>query len=180
LLLGSPNPVGPITASQEPPVLQLALSLRFIMLVASVGAAVGAALMFWEGGTEMTEATRALVSGGGKQVVITSVMHGTDAFLFGIVLVIFGYAIAFGFVFGPSLRGWESLPSWMRIDSVSELKNTLVEVILLYLLVDFATDWPESQGELSWRILAKPLAILAIAVGFGLFAALHAWANRSQ
>ena len=160
--------------------LQLALSLRFVMLVASIGAAVGAALMFWEGGTDMAGATRALFSGAGKEVVISSVMHGTDAFLFGIVLVIFGYAIAFGFVFGPSLRGWESLPTWMRIDSVSELKNTLVEVILLYLLVDFATDWPDSEGELSWSILAKPLAILAIAVGFGLFAALHSWANRSQ
>jgi hypothetical protein len=37
----------------------------------------------------------------------------------------------------------------MRVNGVSELKDTLVEVILIYLLVDFATDWPESEGELS-------------------------------
>ena len=43
----------------------------------------------------------------------------------------------------------------------------------MYLLVDFATDWPESEGELSWTILAKPLSILAIAAAFGLFATLH-------
>ena len=160
--------------------LHFALSLRFVMLIASVGAGVGALLMFWEGATEMLAAADDLVSGGGRVAVITAVMHGIDAFLFGIVLVIFGYAIAFGFVFDPSLPGWQSLPSWMRITSVSELKNTLVEVILLYLLVDFATDWPDSEGEVSWTLLAKPLAILAIAAAFGLFATLHARANRSE
>jgi uncharacterized membrane protein YqhA len=157
--------------------LRLVLSLRFVMLIASVGAAVGALLMFWEGGKEIVEAAFALVSGDDRRAVITSVMHGTDAFLFGIVLVIFAYAITFGFVFDPSLDGWQSLPSWMRISSVSELKNTLVEVILLYLLVDFATDVPGAEG-VYWELLAKPLAILAIALAFGVFAMLHAWANR--
>jgi uncharacterized membrane protein YqhA len=162
---------------QERRVLQVALSLRFVMLIASVGAAIGATLMFVEGGSEMAGAAAALLSGEDKKVVITAIMHGTDAFLFGIVLVIFAYAIAFGFVFDRTLAGWERLPSWMRVSSVSELKDTLVEVILLYLLVDFATDWPESGGELSWQILAKPLSILAIATAFSLFATLHSLRN---
>jgi uncharacterized membrane protein YqhA len=157
--------------------LRFVLSLRFVMLVASIGAGIGALLMFWEGGSEISEAAFALLSGDDRTAVVTSIMHGIDAFLFGIVLVIFAYAITFGFVFDPSLEGWQSLPAWMRISSVSELKNTLVEVILLYLLVDFATDVPSSEG-LSWQIVAKPLAILAIALAFGIFAMLHAWANR--
>ena len=153
--------------------LRLILSLRFVMLVASIGAAVGAALMFWEGAAEVAGAVGAMVMGDDRKAVIAAVMHGTDAFLFGIVLVIFAYAIAFGFVFDRSLAGWERVPAWMRVNSVSELKSTLVEVILLYLVVDFATDWPEGQVSLSWEMLAKPLSILAIAVAFGVFSALH-------
>ena len=153
--------------------LRFLLSLRFIMLIASIGAAIGATLMFWEGSEEVLKAAIALMSGEDRNVVIIAIMHGTDAFLFGVVLVIFAYAIALGFVFGPTLPGWDTVPPWMRVSSVSELKNTLVEVILLYLLVDFATDWPETQGEFSWQVLAKPLSILAIAVAFGVFGALH-------
>ena len=158
--------------------LRFVLSLRYIMLIASVGGAIGATLMFLEGGLDMMRATLAFAAGEESSAVIASVMHGVDAFLFGIVLVIFSYAIAFGFVVDPSLPAWHRLPAWMRITSVSELKNTLVEVILLYLLVDFATDWPVSEGEPSWRILAKPGAILAIAIAFGLFAMLHSISRR--
>jgi uncharacterized membrane protein YqhA len=160
-------------------VLRIVLSLRFIMLIASLGAAVGAFLMFWQGTAEMAGAALTLVSGGERAAIITAIMHGTDAFLFGIVLVIFAYAIAFGIVFDASLEGWNALPAWMRIGSVSELKDTLVEVILLYLLVDVATDWPQSP-EITWKLLAKPLAILAIAAAFSLFATLHSLRTRGK
>lgn len=153
--------------------LRVVLSLRFVMLIASVGAAIGATLMFWEGAAEVAGAAGALLEGEDRKKVIAAVMHGTDAFLFGIVLVIFAYAIAFGFVFDRTLPGWERVPAWMRVNNVSELKSTLVEVILLYLVVDFATDWPEGQVSMSWEMLAKPLSILCIALAFGAFSALH-------
>ena len=160
--------------------LRIVLSLRYVMLIASFGAALGAFLMFWQGAAEMAGAAFALAEGSERAAVITAIMHGTDAFLFGIVLVIFAYAITFGFVFDPALEGWGTLPAWMRIGSVSELKDTLVEVILLYLVVDVATDWPQTQGEISWHILAKPLAILAIAAAFGLFAILHSFRTHGS
>ena len=114
-----------------------------------------------------------MVSGEDRKKVIAAIMHGTDAFLFGIVLIIFAYAIAFGFVFDRSFADSGRVPAWMRVNSVSELKTTLVEVVLLYLVVDFATDWPEGQVTMSWEMLVKPLSILAIAVAFGVFSALH-------
>ncbi len=82
--------------------LRLILSLRYIMLIASLGAAVGAALMFWEGAAEVAGAASGLWSGEDRKTIIAAIMHGTDAFLFGIVLIIFAYAIAFGFVFDRS------------------------------------------------------------------------------
>ena len=90
------------------------------------------------------------------------VMSGTDAFLFGIVLLIFTYSIAFGFVFDlpPEIR--RTVPSWMRVEGIQELKNTLLSVILVYMVVDFATDWAAAEDPLPWSaILAKPVAIFA-------------------
>jgi hypothetical protein len=65
------------------------------------------------------------------------------------------------------------------VNTVSELKDTLVAVILVYLLVDFVTDWPETGGELSWQMLAKPLSILALAAAFRLLAASHSEARTA-
>jgi uncharacterized membrane protein YqhA len=96
-------------------------------------------------------------------------MSGTDAFLFGIVLLIFTYSIAFGFVFDlpPEIR--RTVPPWMRVEGVQELKNTLLSIILVYMVVDFATDWAAAEGPLPFdKMLAKPLAIVLVAVAFRL------------
>jgi len=66
----------------------------------------------------------------------------------------------------------------MRLSGMSELKVTLVGAILVYLIVDFATDWSEQQGPLSWLVLTKPISILLIAAAFRLFAVNHADAKR--
>jgi len=153
--------------------LRLAKSLRFIMLIASLGTAIGAAIMFWEGGAKIAAGVDAIVSAHDSRAVIASVMGGTDAFLFGIVLIIFAYAIAFGFVFDLSSDEWNTLPSWMRVKGITELKDTLVSVILVYLVVDFATDWPETDTDLSWQVLAKPVSIFLIAAAFRLVSTNH-------
>jgi len=158
--------------------LRLALSLRFVMLVASLGAALGALVMFWEGSVQMLHAAGSIYSGQEPRQVIALVMGGTDVFLFGIVLVIFAYAIAFGFVFELTPAQRQKLPVWMRATGMAELKATLVGVILVYLVVDFATDWAQYVGELTWVVLTKPLSILAIAAVFRLFAVNNAAANR--
>jgi uncharacterized membrane protein YqhA len=161
-------------------VLRLAISLRFVLLMASFGAAVGALVMFWVGGSRILAAALSIGVNQNAKAIIASVMGGRDAFLFGVVLVIFAYAIAFGFVFDLPAEARKSLPSWMRVNSVSELKDTLVEVILVYLVVDFATDWPEIDTELSWQMLVKPLSIFLIAGAFRLFAVSHPDARSVQ
>lgn len=153
--------------------LRFAISLRSILLIASLGAAIGALLMIWLGCAKMAAGVQALAAGHDAKAVIASVMGGTDAFLFSIVLLIFAYAIAFGFVFDLSPETRESLPSWMRGNGVSELKDTLVSVILVYLAVDFVTDWPEGDTVLSWQVLIKPISIFLIAAAFRLLASGH-------
>ncbi len=145
--------------------LQVALILRYVMLLGSVVGLCGAFLMFFEAAAKLGAGLRAVISPdptGGK-AVIASVMGATDACLFGIVLVIFACSIAFGFVFDlrPSTR--ERLPVWMRTTGVHELKQTLVHVILVYLVVDFATDIAGTEAHLTWESLVLPIAILLIA-----------------
>jgi uncharacterized membrane protein YqhA len=77
---------------------------------------------------------------------IAQVMGGTDVFLLGIVLVIFAYNIDFGFVFELGEGEKERLPGWMRPAGMHQLKTMLVGVILVYLVVDFATDWAEGAA----------------------------------
>ena len=144
--------------------LRLALLLRLLMLIAAAGALIGALLMFWEGGVKLTGALRALlVANDDAKSLVGAVMGATDALLFGVVLLVFAFAITFGFVFDLPAGARERLPGWMRIDGLGELKRTLIEVIVVFLAVDFATDVAESDGHLSWPALIMPISIALIA-----------------
>jgi uncharacterized membrane protein YqhA len=140
---------------------RLALSLRFTMLLASLGAILGALMMFWVGAEKLVRALGSLVAGGDEDTT-SVVMAATDSFLFGIVLMIFTYAIMFGFVFDLAEKERQQLPAWMRIEGVGELKHTLVQVILVYLIVDFATDVADPAMHHSWQSLAMPISILLL------------------
>jgi hypothetical protein len=128
--------------------------------------------MFWVGGAKLAGAIRSLTDGPlDTGTTIIAVMGSTDAFLFGIVLIIFASAVMSGFVVDRA--GWERrLPRWMRMHSLRELKYTLVEVILVYLVVDTATDLAAGDG-LAWTALIKPAAILAIAGAMRLLGGEH-------
>jgi uncharacterized membrane protein YqhA len=152
--------------------LRYALSLRLIMLGGSIGAMFGALLMFWQRGTHIVVALRALVAANEPKLVTGSIMSATDSFLFGIVLVIFAYVIAFGFALDVSPETREKLPPWMRINRITDLKHTLIEVILVYLVVDFATDMAQAV-DLSWHTLVKPLSIVLVAAASRLLGGDH-------
>jgi uncharacterized membrane protein YqhA len=141
------------------------LPLRFLMLIACLGALLGAILMFGLAGAKLAHGVEAFWLSGFGQAgeVSAAVMGSTDAFLFGVVLIIFAFAIAFGFVFHVGGARRESIPDWMQIDSVSELKHILVEVIIVYLVVDFATDLATGGDALAWLTLVKPIAIVLLA-----------------
>lgn len=141
------------------------LPFRFLMLIACLGALIGAILMFGLASMKLAHGGEALWMSGFEQAgkVSAAVMGATDAFLFGVVLIIFAYAIAFGFVFQVGGEARKSIPNWMHIESVSELKRILVEVIIVYLVVDFATDLAIGDDVLAWLTLVKPIAIILIA-----------------
>jgi len=88
------------------------------------------------------------------------VLEAVDSFLFGIVLVIFAYGIAIGFVFALPKEYGERLPTWMKVGGVA----TLAEVVIVVLIAIFARIIVEANGQLQWSMLVLPAPILLIAV----------------
>ncbi len=139
--------------------------LRAIMLIGSAGAIVGSLLMFLQGGFFLHEAWHTILAEGNaaqKQVTVP-VLEAVDAFLFGIVLVIFAYGIAIGFVFTLPEGYGKRLPNWMKVDGVGQLKATLAEVVIVVLIVIFARIIVEANRHLEWSMLVLPASILLIA-----------------
>ena len=153
--------------------LRAALYLRFVMLIGSAGALFGAALMFWQGSAKLFIAARTLGQADAPSATMALVLGATDTFLFGVVLMIFAYAIAFGLGFELSPADRERLPPWARIEGVHELKRTLIEVILVYLVVDFATDIAQSETHHPWDVLSLPAAVFLIAGALRLMSGVH-------
>jgi uncharacterized membrane protein YqhA len=151
------------------------LSLRWITLVAALGAALGAVLMFFEGCLKLAHALEMVVQPNAATAtsVIATVMQATDAFLFGLVLIVFGYAITFGFAVNLPNSVRAKGPRWMRVESLGEIKITLIQVVLVYLVVDFVTDVVEIGTRITWEMLVKPTAIVLIAGALRLLGSTH-------
>jgi uncharacterized membrane protein YqhA len=151
-------------------VLTFFLSLRAIMLIGSAGAIVGSLLMFLQGGFYLHEAWHTIMAGGGaaERQVTVPVLEAVDAFLFGIVLVIFAYGIAIGFVFNLPEGVGQKLPAWMNVAGVGQLKETLTEVVVVVLIVIFARTVVEAEGKFDLSMLVLPVSILFIAAALRL------------
>ena len=122
----------------------------------------GSLLMFLQGGVFLHTI---LAEGDAVQKQATvPVFEAVDSFLFGIVLVIFAYGIAIGFVFALPKEYGERLPTWMKVSGVGQLKATLAEVVIVVLIVIFARIIVEANGQLQWSMLVLPASILLIAV----------------
>lgn len=149
--------------------------LRGLMLIASVGAILGALLMFWTGFKHLIHAYETLIgleavaytakeaAAEGESRVVVYILEAVDAFLFALVLMIFAYGIALGFVFHHVAERYRDyLPDWMLVEGVSQLKRTLAEVVIVVLIVIFARIIIESAGNLQWNMLVLPISIVLL------------------
>jgi len=132
-------------------------------------------LMFFEGCLKLAYALEMVLqpSAATDTSVIATVMQATDAFLFGLVLIVFAYAITFGFAFNLPTSVRAKAPLWMQIEGLGEIKITLIQVVLVYLVVDFVTDVVEIGTRITWEMLVKPTAIVLIAGALRLLGTAH-------
>jgi uncharacterized membrane protein YqhA len=151
-------------------VLRFFFSLRLVMLAGSVGSFLGSLLMFYQGFLYVIDAFKTLTHGaadGHVAQVTVPVLEAVDSFLFGVVLVIFAYGIAVGFVFRLPPAMIRILPTWMKISGVGQLKAILAEVVVVVLIVIFARVVVEAvdhgDGTFEWSLLVLPVAIVLLA-----------------
>jgi uncharacterized membrane protein YqhA len=141
------------------------LGLRAIMLIGSLGAVVGSFAIFLQGSLYLYEAWHVLLQPGdigGKQLIAPVLEDVDSSFLFGIVLVIFAYGIAIGFVFNLPEDLGQKLPAWINVAGVGQLEETLTEVVVV-LIVIFARTVVEVEGQFNFSMLVLPASILFIA-----------------
>ncbi len=152
--------------------LRTIFALRVVMLAGSVGSFLGSLLMFWQGFLYLADAVEILGHRGDDvehaATVTVPVLEAVDSFLFGVVLVIFAYGIAVGFVFRLPPNLLKVLPSWMKISGVGQLKAILAEVVVVVLIVIFARIVVEAGSHFEWSMLVLPVAIVLLSAAIWL------------
>ena len=91
-----------------------------------------------------------------------------DDFLVGLALLYFAYGIYSLFI--QVRTDVENKPAWLDIDSISTLKKTLLELLVVLLSVVFVKGILENETikVLDWNILVIPASIVAIALSIRL------------
>jgi uncharacterized membrane protein YqhA len=148
-------------------VLRVLFAFRMVMVAGSIGSFLGSLLMFYQGFLYLGDALAILADRGADPEHVTTVtvpvLEAVDSFLFGVVLVIFAYGIAVGFVIRLPDRIARVLPSWMKISGVGQLKAILAEVVVVVLIVIFARVVVEAGSSFDWSMLVLPVAIVLLA-----------------
>ena len=154
------------------------MRLRSVCLVAVISLFAGAVLMFLAGMFRTIAAFIFFFAGfttplpdhlTETSLASVALIQAVDAFLFALVLLIFSYGIYILFVRNVNPDELRQLPPWMQIESVSELKTTLLQVIIVILAVNVLEHviiiGPEA---LKWETLIIPGSILCLAAALRL------------
>ena len=103
--------------------------------------------------------------------VTLPLIKALDAFLIGIILTIFSFGVYDFFV--SELEPAEEAgvrPDWLKFESVGELKNKIIEVVLVILAIQFFELMKAHASEFSdpymYLIVPVGTAILAVSIGF--------------
>jgi uncharacterized membrane protein YqhA len=92
-------------------------------------------------------------------------LHSLDFLFVSMVLVVLALGIAKLFLVDSAAKQDLTLPGWLQIDSISELKVLLWETILTTLLIIALSDLTEGLfTTLTWTVLLTPGAILLLAL----------------
>jgi uncharacterized membrane protein YqhA len=147
---------------------QFLLKARYLVVVIVVVAlldAIGAMVLGVQGALHAYALILTGNKGGGTQRPGIEMLHSLDFLIVAMVLVVLALGIAKLFLRGPAEHDKSVLPAWLRIDSITELKVLIWEMILTTLLIVAMSELSEAlYGQPTWTILLTPVAILMLAV----------------
>jgi uncharacterized membrane protein YqhA len=102
----------------------------------------------------------------GEQRPGLHVAESVDALLFTLVLLVLALGTASLFLASPGKDSLESLPEWMRVKNLTQLKLQLWEAILAAMVVAAVISIIADLHSLEWRHLVMPVAILILSVSY--------------
>jgi uncharacterized membrane protein YqhA len=99
--------------------------------------------------------------------------RSVDAFLLAMVFFVFAIGVSALFVARAGSPALNSIPEWMRVKNLSELKFLIWEAILAALVVASVENFVAGGHEVTWTALILPIGILILAVGLYLARLAH-------
>ncbi len=101
-------------------------------------------------------------------IIIVDLLEALDDFLVALALLYFASGIYFLFL--GSQDNLINYPNWLRVNSITTLKKTLLEILVVLLTVVFIKGILESETiqTVTWNILVIPASIIAIALSIRL------------
>lgn len=147
--------------------------LRYLLMVPVIVSFIGSIVMFVVGSYNTYNAVTAIALQGqfGQKAVILPIIKALDAFLIGIILVIFSFGIYDFFVSVLEPADHAGIrPDWFKFESTGELKNKLIEVVLVILAIKFFEQIIGNTDQLDepvlYLVIPVGAAIIAISLGF--------------
>jgi uncharacterized membrane protein YqhA len=93
------------------------------------------------------------------------ILHSLDFLFVAMVLIVVALGIAKLFLLAPSAQDDASLPVWLRIHSIGELKVLLWETILVTMVIIALSNFSVSINSApNWAALMAPAAIFLLAL----------------
>jgi len=153
----------------EPPFFKL----RFVLIVPILISMVGAVMMFAVGTHQTYKAAASILfrADFSNPGVTLPIIKALDAFLIGIILVIFSFGIYDFFVSILEPAEHAGLrPDWFKFETTGELKTKMVELVLVILAILFFEQMIANAGSFEdpvlYLIIPVGAAILAVSIGF--------------
>ncbi len=153
----------------EPPFFKL----RFILIVPILISMIGAIMMFAVGANQTYKAATAILLKGdfSNPGVTLPIIKALDAFLIGIILIIFSFGIYDFFVSILEPAEHAGLrPDWFKFETTGELKTKMVELVLVILAILFfeqmIANAASFEDPVLYLIIPVGAAILAVSIGF--------------
>ncbi len=153
---------------------RLLFSIRYISWIAIVCSITGSLLMFFVGALKTYKAVATMFFGRipheslsqlkPANVTTAYLIKSLDAFLIALVFLIFAFGVYSLFISKHSDIDESGALKWIRISSLAHLKNTLAEVIIVILFVNFLEVALLNLKNLTWELFVLPGSILLLAL----------------
>lgn len=151
----------------------LFFELRYTVLIPVLIGFFAGMVMFVIGSYHVYNATAALVFQGefSSSSVTLPIIKALDAFLVGIILIIFSFGVYDFFISELDPADQAGIrPDWFKFDSTGDLKNKLIEVVLVILAIKFFEQMVANVKNIEsiemYLVIPVGAAILAVSLGF--------------